>query len=96
MIALCCVDAIFSLFELYDVSSRVSHCSIILYSQMFHCVDESSLHVTALLCSYRSVYKTFSSTHCMEEELYRVQAISVGCVYESSRFSFCISGFKEG
>ena len=71
MVTLGDVDSILSVPDLDYVASGVSHRRVILDSEMFESVDETALHVSALLGPHSSIDKPLSSSHRVEEELYR-------------------------
>src|SRR3989442_15740540 len=62
---------------------------------MFESVDETALHVSALLGPNSSIDEPFSSSHCMEEELYRFQSVPIAVIDEPSRGSSHISGLEK-
>src|SRR2546425_9310560 len=95
MIALGDVDSILTISYLDYVAARVSHSRVILDSEMFKGVDETALHVSALLGPYSGIDKSLSSSHCVEEELYRFQSISVAVIDEAPRRSSHVSGLEE-
>src|SRR5437660_12079601 len=95
MIALGDVDSILTISYLDYVAARVSHSRVILDSEMFKGVDETALHVPALLSPHCSIDKSLSSSHCVEEELYRVQSIPIAVVDEAARGSSHVSRFEE-
>src|SRR5207245_5570134 len=77
------------------VAARVSHSRVILDSKMLKGVDETALHVSALLSPHRSIHKPLSSTHCVEEELYRIQPVPIAVIDEAPRRSSHVSRFEE-
>src|SRR5881628_2504604 len=95
MIALGDVDSILTISYLDYVAARVSHSRVILDSEMFKGVDETALHVSALLSPHCSIDKPLSSSHCVEEELYRVQSIPVAVIDEAPRRSSHVSRLEE-
>src|SRR5207237_8880270 len=62
---------------------------------MFKGVDETALHVSALLSPHRSIHKPLSSSHRVEEELYRVQPVPIAVIDEAPRRSSHVSRFEE-
>src|SRR6266487_7163839 len=95
MVALGDVDPILTIPHLDDVSPRVSDRRVILDSKMLKGIDETALHVPALLSPDRSIHKPLSSSHCVEEELYRVQSIPITVIDEAPRRSSHVSRFEE-
>src|SRR5438132_519206 len=94
MVALGDVYSILSVPYLDYVAARVSHSRVILDSEMFKGVDETALHVSALLSPHRSIHKPLSSSHCVEEELYRVQPVPIAVIDEAPRRSSHVSRFE--
>src|SRR5213592_1837959 len=84
MVTLGDVDPVLTIPHLDDVSPRVSDRRVILDSEMLESVDETALHVPALL-----------SPQCVEEELYRVQSIPITVIDEAPRCSSHVSRFEE-
>src|SRR5437660_11692630 len=95
MFALGYCYSILTLSYLDYVSARVSHSRVILDSKMLKGIDETALHVSALLSPHRSIHKPLSSTHCVEEELYRIQPVSIAVIDEAPRRSSHVSRFEE-
>src|SRR6266581_734501 len=95
MVALGDVDPVLTIPHLDDVSTRVSDRRVILDSEMLESVDETALHVPALLSPHCSIDQPLSSTHCVEEELYRVQSIPITVIDEAPRCSSHVSRFEE-
>src|SRR6266480_3017405 len=95
MVALGDVDPVLTIPHLDDVSSRVSDGRVILDSEMLESVDETALHVPALLSPHCSIDQPLSSSHCVEEELYRVQSIPITVIDEASWCSSHVSRFEE-
>src|SRR5947209_9057417 len=58
-------------------------------------VDETALHVSALLSPHRSIHKPLSSSHRVEEELYRIQPVPIAVIDEAPRRSSHVSRFEE-
>src|SRR5438309_10281845 len=95
MVALGDVDSILTISYLDYVAARISHSRVILDSKMLKGIDETALHVSALLSPHRSIHKPLSSTHCVEEELYRIQPVSIAVIDEAPRRSAHVSRFEE-
>src|SRR2546428_13069887 len=95
MVALGDVDSILTIPYLDYVAARVSHSRVILDSKMLKGIDETALHVSALLSPHRSIHKPLSSSHCVEEELYRIQPVSLVVIEEARRGSPHVSSFEE-
>src|SRR6266699_4160406 len=95
MVALGDVDPVLTIPHLDDVSPRVSDRRVILDSKMLKGGDETALHVPALLSPHCSIDQPLSSTHCVEEELYRVQSIPITVIDEAPRCSSHVSRFEE-
>src|SRR6266480_194276 len=95
MVALGDVDPVLTIPYLDYVSSRVSDRRVILDSEMLKGIDETALHVSALLSPHCSIDQPLSSTHCVEEELYRFQSIPITVIDEASRCSSHVSRFEE-
>src|SRR2546427_13092455 len=95
MVALSDVDPVLTIPHLDYVSSRVSDRRVILDSEMLESVDETALHVPALLSPHCSIDQPLSSTHCVEEELYRFQSIPIAVIDEASWCSSHVSRFEE-
>ena len=74
VIALRRIHSVLSELELNDIADRVPNCTIVLDTEVFESVDESSLHVAALLSPYGCVHQAFSAAHRVEKEFNRVQA----------------------
>src|SRR5207237_1070053 len=70
------------------------HSRVILDSKMLKGVDETALHVSALLSPHRGIHKPLSSSHCVEEELYRVQPVPIAVIDEAPRRSSHVSRFE--
>src|SRR5438034_10022213 len=95
MVALGDADPILPMPDLVDFSARVSDRRVILDSEMLESVDETALHVPTLLSPHCSIDQPLSSTHCVEEELYRVQSIPITVIDKASRCSSHVSRFEE-
>src|SRR5437879_11451178 len=95
MVALGDVDPVLAIPYLDYVSPRVSDRRVVLDSEMLESVDETALHVPALLSPHCSIDQPLSSSHCVEEELYRVQSIPITVIDEASRCSSHVSRFEE-
>src|SRR5438034_11683168 len=95
MVALGYVDPVLNIPHLDDVPSRVSDRRVILDSEMLESVDETALHVPTLLSPHCSIDQPLSSTHCVEEELYRVQSIPITVIDKAPRRSSHVSRFEE-
>src|SRR3989441_2594016 len=89
------VGAVLAIPLLDDVSARVSDRRVIVDSEMLESVDETALHLPALLSPHCSIDQPLSSSHCVEEELYRVQSIPITVIDEASRCSSHVSRFEE-
>src|SRR6266568_1141672 len=87
MVALGDVDPVLTIPDLDDVSPRVSDRRVILDSEMLESVDETALHVPALLSPHCSIDQPLSSSHCVEEELYRFQSIPIAVIDEAASSS---------
>src|SRR5205807_8051717 len=95
MVALGDVDPVFTIPYLGYVSPGVSDRRVVLDSEMFESVDETALHVPALLSPHRSIHQPLSSSHCVEEEFYRFQSIPIAVIDEAARRSSHVSRFEE-
>src|SRR5438132_8775419 len=95
MVALGDVDPVLPIPYLDYVSPRVSDRRVVLDSEMLESVDETALHVPALLSPHCSIDQSLSSSHCVEEELYRFQSIPIAVVDEAARGSSHVSRFEE-
>src|SRR5437879_3586111 len=95
MVALGDVDPVFTIPYLDYVSPGVSDRRVVLDSEMFESVDETALHVPALLSPHRSIHQPLSSSHCVEEEFYRFQSIPIAVIDEAARRSSHVSRFEE-
>src|SRR5207244_4618883 len=58
-------------------------------------IDEGALHVSSLLSPPRCLHQPLSSSHCVEEELYRVQPVPIAVIDEAPRRSSHVSRFEE-
>src|SRR5207245_9857316 len=95
MVALGDVDSILTISYLDYVAARISHSRVILDSKMLKGVDGTALHVSALLSPHRSIHKPLSSSHCVEDELYRIQPVPIAVIDEAPRRSSHVSRFEE-
>src|SRR5674476_438080 len=59
VVTFCRVYTIFTIFCLDNNSPVVSYSSIRLHIQILQCVNQSSLHVTTLCCTYSCIHQTF-------------------------------------
>src|SRR5437870_11683851 len=81
--------------QLCDVPSGASDRRLVLGSKMLDSVYESALHVPALLSPNCSIDQPLSSSHCVEEELYRFQSIPIVVIDEAPRRCSHVSRFEE-
>src|SRR6266699_1044200 len=95
MVALGDVDPVLTIPHLDELSPIGTDRRVILDSEMLESVDETALHVPALLSPHCSIHQPLSSTHCVEEELYRVQSIPIAVIDEAARRSSHGSRFEE-
>src|SRR2546428_10556252 len=95
MVALSDVDSILPVPDLDYIAPGVSHCRVILDSEVFESVEEAALHLSALLGPHSGIDEPLSSSHCVEEELYRIQSISVTVIDETPRRSSHVSRLEE-
>src|SRR3989449_10719763 len=95
MVALGDVDPILTIPHLDDVSPRVSDRRVILDSEMLESVDETALHVPALLSPHCSVDQPLSSSHCVEAELNRFQSIPIAVIDDAPWCRSPVSWFDE-
>src|SRR5437879_4343371 len=95
MVALGHVYSILTISYLDYVAARGSHSRVILDSKMLKGVDETALHVSALLSPHRSIHKPLSSSHRVEEELYRIQPVPIAVIDEAPRRSSHVSRFEQ-
>src|SRR3989442_4201614 len=66
MVALSDVDSILPVPDLDYIAPGVSHCRVILDSEVFESVDETALHVSALLGPHSGIDEPLSSSHCAQ------------------------------
>src|SRR5260370_30797529 len=62
---------------------------------MFESVDEAATHVSAVLGSNGSIDEPLSSSHCVEEELDRLQPITIAVIDKAPWGGSHVSGLEE-
>src|SRR2546430_14627872 len=62
---------------------------------MFESVNETTLHVSALLGPNGSIDEPLSSSHCVEEELDRLQPVTIAVIHEPPRSGSHVSRLEE-
>src|SRR5437667_12641621 len=95
MVALGHVTSILTISYLDYVAARVSYGRIVLDSEMLKGIDETALHVSALLSPHRSIHKPLPSSHCVEEELYRFEPVPIALIDEATRRTSHDSRFAD-
>ena len=73
-----------SVIELNDFLFIVSHASVVTNHDIFHAFNQSTLNVSGLTGFDRSINQTHAATHCVEEELFRGQALDKGTLDEAA------------
>ncbi len=96
VVALRGVYAVLAVLELDDVAYAVTDRAIVLDPEVLKGVDEPALHIAALLGADGRVYEPLASTHAVEEELDRREAIAVTVVDEAPRLGRCVVLLEVG
>ena len=73
-----------SVIELNDFLFVVSHASVVTNHDIFHAFNQPTLNVSGLTGFDRCINQTHSTTHCMEEELFRCKALDKGTLDEAA------------
>ena len=71
------VHSVLSVQELDDLSTGVAHGAIVVHHQILHGLDQTTLDVSRLTGLHGGIDDTFATSHGVEEELLRCQALQV-------------------
>ena len=82
----CGIHSVVSIHEAQNLPTCVSHGHVEMGPGVFHCFHKFSLEVPCFARFDRRINQTFASSHCVKEELLRIEAVDEGVLHESPGF----------